>query len=132
MEEPRREDEEAAHRHPGAGPENAPSEVDSMGLDKRRQVVGQQYGASARKQLTVYGIFLAVVVVLVIAFLTIVNGIDNREIPLEDTAPWTQATASQEAPRDVDFPRNGPQDTIPENEIGKAVPPKESDSKTGG
>jgi hypothetical protein len=141
MEEPRgqREDTEAGQpsdaeerRYPGAGPENAPGDLDSMGLDKRRQVVGQQYGASVRKQLTVYGVFLAVVVVLAIVFLTVVSNIDNREIPLEDSAPWTEATASQEAPRDIDFPRNGPQDTIPENEIGKAVPPEESDSVSGG
>ena len=45
---------------PGAGSGQTPSDVDSMGLDKRRQVVGQQYGASAKKQLTVYGIVLAV------------------------------------------------------------------------
>lgn len=119
-------------KFPGAGSGQAPSDVDSMGLDKRRPVVGQQYGASAKKQLTVYGIFIVVVVALAIGFLTVVNGIDGKEIPLEDTGPWTAAGASQEAPRDIDFPRNGPQDTIPENEIGKAVPAKESDSVSGG
>lgn len=138
MEEPREqeaggEDVSAQERSfPGAGSKTAPSDLDSMGMDKRRPVIGQQYGASAKKQFTVYGIFLAVVVALAIGFLTVVNGLDNREIPLEDTAPWTAANAVQEAPRDIDFPRNGPQDTIPENEIGTAVPAEESDSVSGG
>jgi hypothetical protein len=108
----------AAERH-----EHQPSDVDAMGKDKRRQVVGGQYGATLRKQLTVYGIFVAIVVVGVIAFLTVVSSIDNREMPLENTAPWTEATATQEPPRDIDFPRNGPEDTIPRDELGQAVPP---------
>jgi hypothetical protein len=121
--EPVNEDQEATE---------SPGDVDAIGNDKRRAVVGQQYGASARKQLTVYGIFIAVVVGLAILFLTVVSNVDNREIPLEDTAPWTQASASQEPPRDVDFPRNGPQDTIPADEIGKAPLPQKSDSVSGG
>jgi hypothetical protein len=134
MEESEREqqDRDTGERYPGGRTDVVPTDTDAMGQDKRRQVVGQQYGATVRKQLTVYGIFLAVVAVVVIAFLTVVSGIDNREIPLEDTAPWTAAGAEVEAPRDIDFPRNGPQDTIPEDEIGQAVPAAESDAQTGG
>ena len=117
---------------PQESEESAATDVDAMGNDKRRGVVGQQYGATLRKQLTVYGIFVAVIVVVAIGFLTVVSGIDNRDIPLEDTAPWTAATASQEAPRDVDFPRNGPQNTIPADEIGIAVQPQTSDQLSGG
>jgi hypothetical protein len=114
---------------PGAGERHAhhPSNLDAMGQDKRRQVVGKQYGATVRKQLTVYGIFLAVVAVVVIAFLTVVSSIDNAEVALEDTAPWTEPTAAQAAPRPTDFPCNGPLNTIPRDEIGKAVPAGESD-----
>ena len=107
-------------------------DLDAMGNERRRPVVGQQYGASKRKQLTVYGIFIAVVAVLAIGFFTIVGNIDNREVPLEDTAPWTAANAVQTAPRDVDFPRNGPQDTIPADEIGTAPLPQQSDAVSGG
>jgi hypothetical protein len=99
----------------------SPSDLDAMGLDKRRQVVGGQYGATVRKQLTVYGLFTAFVIGLAIAFLTVVSGVDNREIELENTAPWAQSAAPQEAPRDIDFPANGPVDTIPVDEIGDAV-----------
>ncbi len=72
---------------------------------------------SARKRLLVYGIAVAVIVLVVVAFLTVVSNVDNREIPLEDTAPWAAEDAPQEAPRDIDFQRNGPTDTIPANEI---------------
>jgi hypothetical protein len=125
-------EQDERERFPGARTDQAPSDTDAMGNDKRRQVVGQQYGATVRKQLTVYGIFLAVVAGIVIAFLTVVSGVDNREMPLEDTAPWTAAGAELEPPRDIDFPRNGPQDTIPEDEIGQAVPASTSDAESGG
>lgn len=93
------------------------SGLDAMGNDKRRPVVGQRYGASARKRLIVYGVVVGVVVLAAIAFLTVVDGVDNRRIPLEETAPWSAADAPGERPRDVDFMRNGPTDTIPANEI---------------
>lgn len=93
------------------------SDVDAMGNEKRRIVVGEQYGATRKKKLAIYGGVIAFIAVVVIAFLTVVRGYDNRDMPLTDTAPWTQAGASQEAPRDVDFKRNGPTDTIPTDEI---------------
>ncbi len=41
------------------------SDLDAMGNDKRRPVIGQQYGATARKRLLVYGIAIAVIVLVV-------------------------------------------------------------------
>jgi hypothetical protein len=128
-------EESASERKPEDAPDSSAEssgDVDAMGLDRRRPVVGMQYGATVRKQLLVYGVFLAVVAVVVVVFLTVVSNVDNKEIPLEDTAPWTAANASQEAPRDIDFPRNGPQDTIPKDEIGKAPLPQQSDFVSGG
>jgi hypothetical protein len=93
------------------------SELDAMGNDKRRQVIGGQYGATVRKRLLVYGVAVAVIVGVVILSLTVVSNVDNKDIPLEDTAPWTAADAASEPPRDVDFSRNGPLDTIPNDEI---------------
>jgi len=84
------------------------SDVDAMGNDKRREVVGQQYGATVRKRLFIYGAAVGVIVAIVIVFLTVVTNYDNRERPLENTAPWSAANASQVAPRDVDFKANGP------------------------
>lgn len=125
------EEQERDFDHPGddAGG-STPSDVDAMGKDKRRGVVGGQYGATLRKQLTIYGLFTAFVVIVVIAFLTVVNSVDNREIALEDTGPWTEPTAEQTAPRPIDFPRNGPTDTIPVDEIGRAAGPTASDAET--
>ena len=93
------------------------SDVDAMGNDKRRVVVGGQYGATVQKKLLVYGVVLAVMVGIVVAFLTVVTGIDNKEIALKDTAPWSEAGGAQVAPRDVDYKANGPTDTISADEI---------------
>ena len=93
------------------------SDLDAMGNYKRRSVIGRQDGASARKRLLVYGIAVAVIVLVVVAFLTVISNVDNREIPLYNMVPWSAEGAPQDAPRDIDFQRNGPTDTIPANEI---------------
>jgi len=119
------EDEESATDKPDSDKRTRPyaesveerSDVDAMGNDKRREVVGGQYGATVRKRLLVYGIAVAIMVGIVVGFLTIVTSVDEKEIPLTDTAPWTEASGSQEAPRDVDFKANGPNDTIAAEDI---------------
>ena len=83
------------------------TDLDAMGNDKRRAVIGQQYGATVRKRLLVYGAVVGVIAVLVIVFLTVVTGYDNRDQPLKDTAPWATAD-NTDPPRDVDFKANGP------------------------
>jgi hypothetical protein len=106
--------------------EERDADLDAMGNDKRRAVIGQQYGATVRKRLLVYGAVVGIIVVAVIVFLTVVSGYDNRDIELKDTAPWSKADAAQEAPRDVDFKANGPREckqlcssdiTMPADEI---------------
>jgi hypothetical protein len=78
------------------------SDVDAMGLDKRRGVVGEKYGASFAKQATVYGVFLVVVVALAIAGKLAVDELDRGPAENEDQAPWTQN--DRPPSRDVDFP----------------------------
>lgn len=85
------------------------SDVDAMGNDKRREVIGQQYGATVRKRLLVYGAVVGVVVIGVIVFLTVVTGYDNRDQPLTNSAPWA-VSENTEPPRDVDFKANGPRE----------------------
>ena len=102
---------------PRRGEGSGRSGLDAMGDDKRRPVIGRRYGASARKRLLVYGVVVGVIALVVIAFLTVVGSVDHRRIPLEDTAPWSGADAPQEQPRDVDFMRNGPSNTIPASRI---------------
>lgn len=88
--------------------DDGPSEVDAMGKSKRREVIGKQYGATLRKRLFVYGAVVGFVVVAAIVFFTVVTNYDNRDRALKDTAPWTEAGATDENPRDVDFKANGP------------------------
>lgn len=64
------------------------SGVDAMGLDKRRAVIGGKFGASFARQATLYGIFLAVTVALVIGALLLVDSIDQPPASNPDAAPW--------------------------------------------
>ena len=82
------------------------SDVDAMGLDKRRPVVGKQYGASFAKQATVYGIALAVIVGLVIGGKLAADELDQGPEVDPDKAPWSAGDAQQRPPEPIDFPRN--------------------------
>ena len=79
------------------------SDVDAMGLDKRRQVQGERYGASPAKQLAVYGGALAVIAALVFGGIVATNQLDKAppEGEVAD-APW--ADAEQKQPPPIDFP----------------------------
>src|SRR3954452_1846588 len=60
------------------------SEVDAMGKDKRRSVVGHSYGPSKTRQLALYGVFLAVVAALVIGVIFLVGQFDTpvgKDVP---------------------------------------------------
>ena len=80
------------------------SDVDAMGLDKRRQVGGQRYGASPAKQLAVYGGAIAVIVALVIGAKLLTDELDQPPAVEEDAAPW--ADGEQKEPAAIDFPRS--------------------------
>ena len=80
------------------------SDVDAMGLDKRRAVVGERYGASFAKQAAIYGVFLAIVVALAFAGKLAVDELDQGPEEAADEAPWSQAGAEQTPPGDPDFP----------------------------
>jgi hypothetical protein len=76
------------------------SDVDAMGQDKRRMVVGKTYGPTKTRQLTLYGIFLAVVVALVIGGIVLINALDTpvgKNVP--NSAPWAQPGVKQHAPK---------------------------------
>ena len=78
------------------------SEVDAMGLDKRRPVVGQSYGPSKTRQLALYGIFLAVVAALVIGGIILVGKLDTgvgKHVP--HSAPWSKPGVNQIKPKPI-------------------------------
>jgi hypothetical protein len=76
------------------------SEVDAMGLDKRREVVGKSYGPSAGRQLTMYGIFLAVLAALVFGGKLLADELDKPPEQVEDQAVWT---GNDEPAAPIDF-----------------------------
>jgi hypothetical protein len=78
------------------------SEVDAMGLDKRRPVVGEGYGPSKSRQLVVYVGFLAIAVALVVGGIILVGSLDTsvgKNVP--DNAPWAQQDAKQVKPKPI-------------------------------
>jgi hypothetical protein len=67
-----------------------PSEVDAMGQDKRRQVVGHSYGPAKRSQIMFFVAVAAVLVVIVGGWLTLVALFDNPPTHFSDRAPWSK------------------------------------------
>lgn len=65
------------------------SKTDALGLDKRRQVVGQRYSASAGRQVVVYAIVLAVVAGGAFGVKLLVDDLDKAPAKAADKAPWT-------------------------------------------
>jgi hypothetical protein len=80
------EPSEEAKRH-------QPSDVDAMGQDKRRQVVGHSYGPTRRSQIMFFVAVAAVAVVIVGGWLVLVGLFDNPPTHFKDAAPWS-TTAS--------------------------------------
>jgi hypothetical protein len=72
------------------------SDVDAMGQDKHRQVIGQRVGASRAKQLAYYGTFIAFVIVAYLGLKVAVSHFDKA--PAHDTnqAPWSKPGAPDE------------------------------------
>ena len=81
-----------------------PSDVDAMGQDKRREVVGHSYGPSRRSQIMFFVAVAAVLVVIVGGWLTLVSVFDKPPTHFSDKAPWSttptsaQLAAQQNAP----------------------------------
>src|SRR3954470_81132 len=78
------------------------SEVDAMGLDKRRTVVGEKVGPSKKRQLAVSPGFLAIVVPLVGGGITLVGSLDTsvgKNVP--NSAPWSKSGAKQLEPKRI-------------------------------
>src|SRR4051794_15278297 len=78
------------------------SEVDAMGKDKRRSVVGQSYGPSKTRQLALYGVFLAVLAALVVGGIVLVGALDTpvgKDVP--NSAPWSKPGVKQQQPKPI-------------------------------
>jgi hypothetical protein len=71
-----------------AHPDYERSTLDAMGLDKRRPVVGGQYGVSFGRQAALYGGALAITAALVIGFILLAKELDKSPETFPDKAPW--------------------------------------------
>ena len=72
------------------------SEVDAMGQDKHRTVIGQRYGASRAKQFIYYGAFVAFVVAAYLGLQIAVDHFDKAPAHDKDQAPWSKPGAPDE------------------------------------
>jgi hypothetical protein len=75
---------------------DGPSDTDAMGQDKRRQVIGQRYGASRARQFLYYGIFVAFLVAIYIGGQAAVSHFDKAPKHDKAQAPWAKANAPGE------------------------------------
>ncbi len=78
------------------------SEVDAMGKDKRRAVVGQTYGPTKARQLALYGLFVAVLAVVLIGGIALIGKLDTgvgKHVP--NSAPWSKPGVRQIQPKPI-------------------------------
>lgn len=115
-----------------------PSTVDAMGRDKRREVVGQSYGPSARSQIMFFVAAGAVVVVIVGGWLGLLALFDKPPTHYKDSAPWstTAANASLAAqqnakPVDPADPCGEPGNPYPIPPQSPCAPPSKSNAFQG-
>jgi hypothetical protein len=77
------------------------SELDAMGKDKRREVVGHTYGPTVARQVTLYGVFLAIAAALVFGGKMLTDKLDEPPASNPDRAPWSQPDAKQIPPKPI-------------------------------
>jgi hypothetical protein len=76
-----------------------PSDVDAMGLDKRRQVRGGTYGPTRARIVARFAIFFAVVIVLAVAAKIAIDELDQPPASNEAKAPWAEGDGAQRPPK---------------------------------
>lgn len=65
------------------------SDVDAMGLDKRREVIGGSYSASFGRQVMIYAIVVVGVIGAAIGLKALADHLDQPSAHVADQAPWT-------------------------------------------
>lgn len=77
------------------------SDVDALGKEKRRQVVGGTYGPTRARVAATFATFFAVVAVIAIGFWLLAQELDQPPEENPALAPWSEADAPQRPPRDL-------------------------------
>jgi len=88
------------------------SNVDAMGQEKRREVVGGSYSPSFARQAALYGIFVLVVGLLVVGAILAVNEFDQPPEEQKLEAPWKDSTDPAKA-AEIDFPEDSAPEQVP-------------------
>ena len=78
-----------------------PSDVDAMGLDKRRRVRGGTYGPTRARIAARFLIAFALVVALVVAAKIAIDELDEAPASAEREAPWADPDAPQRPPKSL-------------------------------
>jgi hypothetical protein len=97
-----------------------PSDVDAMGQDKRRQVIGHSYGPSRRSQIMFFVAVAAVLIIVVGGWFALVAAFDNPPSDSNGGAPWSQTVTNENLAAQQNTPPRSP-DT-PCGEPGNAFP----------
>lgn len=71
------------------------SDVDAMGQNKRRAVIGHSYGPSKKSQALFFVAVGAVMAILIGGYIVAIGEFDQPEDSYADQAPWSQADAEQ-------------------------------------
>jgi hypothetical protein len=75
-----------------------PSQVDAMGQDKRREIVGHAYGPSKKSQILFFVIVGLIFAALVGGYALAIAAFDQPEDSYPDKAPWSRADAAEYDP----------------------------------
>jgi hypothetical protein len=78
--------------------QHEPSDLDAMGQDKRRSVVGNTYGPTRRRQALFFAMAAGVAVLLVVGAIAAIHAFDQPEKNYPDEAPWAQAEGADNPP----------------------------------
>jgi hypothetical protein len=79
----------------------ARSELDAMGRDKRRRVMGGTYGPTRARIVTTFAITFAVIGALATGFYLVAKEMDKPPETNAVEAPWAAPDAPQRPPRDL-------------------------------
>lgn len=85
-----------------------PSDVDAMGQDKRRQIVGHAYGPSKKSQILFFVTVGMIVAVVIGGYALAIAAFDQPEDSYPDKAPWSRADAAEYDPGDPSDPCGEP------------------------
>jgi len=89
------------------------SDVDAMGQDKRRQVVGHAYGPSRKSQMIFFVIVGAIAVVVIGGYALAIAAFDQPQDEYADAAPWSSSDAEQRPTRSPSGPCGEPGNPYP-------------------